>query len=293
MAEIIEQMMASYKNTPDFGKKNQIKEIVQEIVLCGLSRGGFFNHAAFYGGTALRIFHGLDRFSEDLDFSLTEPDENFDLNAYLPLIQNEVNAYGLHFQAEEHRRKAGSNIHSAFLKGSTKEHILIFFADEKLASSIHRDEMIRIKFEVDTNPPKFANYERKYRLLPIPYAIQLYDMPSLFSGKIHAILFRAWRNRTKGRDLYDYVFYLSQRTPVNLLHLESRLHQTGVLTESESLDIDKLKSMLMKRFSEIDYKEAKEDVLPFISQQEKLELWGSEFFRAITENLEASVKFEE
>ena len=118
-------------------------------------------------------------------------------------------------------------------------------------------------------------------------------MPSLFSGKIHAILFRAWRNRTKGRDLYDYVFYLSQRTPVNLLHLESRLRQTGVLSETESLDIDKLKSMLMKRFSEIDYKEAKEDVLPFISQQEKLELWGSEFFQGITENLNASVKFKE
>ncbi|MBQ6517885.1 MAG: nucleotidyl transferase AbiEii/AbiGii toxin family protein [Anaerolineaceae bacterium] len=287
MPEIIEQMLNQYHNGPDFGKKNQIKEVIQEIILCGLSRGGFFNHAAFYGGTALRIFHGLDRFSEDLDFSLTKPDPDFDFRSYLPAIENEVNAYGLHFHAEEHPKANDSDIRSAFLKGNTKEHILLFYADEKLTASIHKDETIRIKFEVDINPPMHAGYEQKYRLMPIPYAVRLYDMPSLFAGKIHAVLFRAWRNRVKGRDLYDYIYYLSKNTPVNLHHLESRLHQTGFLSETETLDIDKLKALLDKRFSDINYKEARNDVLPFIARPEKLDLWSSEFFMAITENLQA------
>lgn len=287
MAEIIEQMLASYQDEPDYGKKNRIKEIVQEIVLCGLSRGGFFEHAAFYGGTALRIFHGLDRFSEDLDFSLTAPDETFDLNSYLSCVENEVNSYGLRFHAEEHVKSPDSAVRSAFLKGNTKEHILLFYADEKLAKIIHKDDLIRIKFEVDSNPPAYAGFERRYRLLPIPYAVRLYDMPSLFAGKIHAVLFRSWRNRTKGRDLYDYIFYLSQGTRVNLAHLESRLRQTGMLPVQETLDIDRLKTMLNKRFSEINYQSAKEDVLPFITRPEKTDLWSEEFFQAMTGNLQA------
>ncbi|MBQ4511772.1 MAG: nucleotidyl transferase AbiEii/AbiGii toxin family protein [Anaerolineaceae bacterium] len=288
MSEILEQMLNTYRDTPDFGKKNQIKEVVQEIVLCGLSRGGFFNHAAFYGGTALRIFHGLDRFSEDLDFSLMHPNKEFELNSYLPYIEDEVNAYGLHFHAEERQKNIGSDIKSAFLKGNTKEHILLFYADERLAATIHKDETIRIKFEVDINPPENAGFERKYRLLPIPYEVQLYDMPSLFAGKIHAVLFRGWKKRVKGRDLYDYVYYISQNIGVNLTHLESRLHQTGSLPDTESLDLGKLKEMLNQRFSVINYKEAKEDVLPFITKPEKLDLWSSDFFCSITNNLSLS-----
>lgn len=290
MNEIIEQMLASYQDSPDYGKKNRIREVVQEIILCGLSRSGFFNHAAFYGGTALRIFHGLDRFSEDLDFSLMAPDESFDLKSFFPGIENEVSAYGLRFTAEEHEKKAESDVRSAFLKGNTKEHILLFYADEKSAAAIHKDETIRVKFEVDTNPPAFAGFEWKYRLLPIPFAVQLYDMPSLFAGKIHAVLCRSWRSRVKGRDLYDYVFYLSQGTSVNLAHLESRLRQTGSIAETDTLDIEKLKNMLKRRFSEIDYQKAKQDVLPFITRPEKLTFWSPEFFNAITDGLRTGEK---
>ena len=149
--------------------------------------------------------------------------------------------------------------------------------------------MIRIKFEVDTNPPQFAGYDLKYRLLPIPYAIQLYDLPSLFAGKIHAVLCRAWQNRVKGRDLYDYVFYLSRNVPVNLRHLDSRLHQTGFLDEAETLDITKLKKLLRKRFESIDYEQAKQDVLQFITKPEKISLWSSSFFQSITENLQEHI----
>ncbi len=78
-------MLKTYDINNIYDRKNAMKEIMQEIVLCGLSRAGFFKKAAFYGGTALRIFYGLDRFSEDLDFSLETADPAFDLSAYFPV----------------------------------------------------------------------------------------------------------------------------------------------------------------------------------------------------------------
>ena len=192
MQQVLEQMLRSYEPQTSNDKKNAIKEIIQEIVLCGLSRAGFFKHAAFYGGTALRIFYGLDRFSEDLDFSLMAP-ESFDLGEYLPSLEKEIRSYGLNFKAEEREKTVDSAVQSAFLKGNTKEHILLFYADDRLAQSITPSELIKIKFEIDTNPPPFATFEHKYRLLPSPYEICLYDAPSLFAGKIHAVLCRAWK----------------------------------------------------------------------------------------------------
>ena len=117
MQQVITQMLSKYqiKNIED--KKNAIKEIVQEVVLCGLSRGGFFKEAAFYGGTALRIFYGLDRFSEDLDFSLVSQNLNFDLTKYFSYIENETKSLGLNFSVIEKEKMIDSNIKSAFLKG--------------------------------------------------------------------------------------------------------------------------------------------------------------------------------
>ena len=165
-------MLKSYQVDNIYDRKNAMKEIMQEIVLCGLSHAGFFKEAAFYGGTALRIFYGLDRFSEDLDFSLEQI------------------------------------IRSAFLKGNTKEHLLLFYADERVVGSVAKNEVVKIKFEVDTNPPAFATYEHKYRLLPVPYEIRLYDMPSLFAGKIHAVICRGWQSR------FDSIDFLQARKDV-------------------------------------------------------------------------------
>ncbi|MFB0921468.1 MAG: nucleotidyl transferase AbiEii/AbiGii toxin family protein, partial [Oscillospiraceae bacterium] len=173
MNAVIEQMLKPYEAQTLYDKENAIKEVVQEIVLCGLSRAGFFQPAVFYGGTALRIFCGLDRFSEDLDFSLKAPDLSFDLAAYLPTLEKEVRSYGLNFKIEAKEKSVDSVVKSAFLKGNTKEHILMFYADERLAPSIAASKLIKVKFEVDTNPPAFATFERKYRLLPIPYEINL------------------------------------------------------------------------------------------------------------------------
>ena len=231
MSAVIEQMLKSYNVENIYERKNAMKEIMQEIVLCGLSRAGFFQKAAFYGGTALRIFYGLDRFSEDLDFSLETADTSFDLTSYFPVLEKEVKAFGLNVTIMEKEKTKESNIRSAFLKGNTREHLLLFYADEQTAGSVARNEAVKIKFEVDVTPPAYATFEHKYRLLPVPYEVNMYDMPSLFAGKIHAVICRAWQSRIKGRDLYDYVFYLSRGAAVNQKHLRERLLQSEFITE--------------------------------------------------------------
>lgn len=279
-------MLKNYDEQPQADKKNVVKVIMQEMVLCGLSRAGFFKDAAFYGGTALRIFYGLDRFSEDLGFSLRSKDENFDLSSYFPTLEKEIAAFGLQVDIEDKVKSIDSQVQSAFLKGNTKEHLLLFYGNQALPG-IHTGEKIRIKFEVDTNPPEHAHFEHQYRLLPSLYEVALYDAPSLFAGKIHAVLCRAWKNRVKGRDLYDYVFFLSRKIPVNLAHLQARLVQSGYLNQGETLTLDELKQHLIKRFESIDYAQAKEDVTPFVRDQASLQVWSAGFFKQITGNLNA------
>lgn len=285
MQQILTQMLNNYEIKTLEDKKNALKEIVQEIVLAGLSRTNFFKNAAFYGGTALRIFYVLDRFSEDLDFSLITPDENFDISKYFSAIENEVKSLGLNFHIEEKVKNAESNIKSAFLKTNTKELILNFYDNSQEFNIINPREIIKIKFEIDVNPPDFATFEYKYRLLPSPYQVKLYDMPSLFAGKIHAVICRAWKSRVKGRDLYDYIFYLSQNATVNLSHLKARLVQSNFIPQDYNLTLENLKQMLIEKFSTIDFKQAKEDVQPFIKDSTKLDLWSKDFFIQITDNL--------
>ncbi|HIS36388.1 TPA: nucleotidyl transferase AbiEii/AbiGii toxin family protein [Candidatus Scatousia excrementigallinarum] len=284
MQTIVSQMLERCRADSLGEERNALKEVVQEVALCGLSRAGFFKSTAFYGGTALRIFYGLDRFSEDLDFSLIAPDPSFDLKAYFPILESEIRATGLNFTVEEKVKSAESNIRSAFLKGNTKEHILSFFQGQD-SSALHPGEIIRIKFEVDIDPPAHAAFESKYRLLPSPYEVRLYDLPSLFAGKIHAVLCRAWKNRVKGRDLYDYVFYLAKGAAVNLKHLKERLVDSGFIGEDFQLDQGSLIGLLNERFASIDYEQAKQDVLPFIKDKSKLNLWSAAFFTDISKGL--------
>ena len=285
MKNVIEQMLAKYELNSDYDRVNALKEIIQEITLSGLSRGGFFKKAAFYGGTALRVFYGLDRFSEDLDFSLIEKDEKFDLSKWFAAIENEAAAYGLKLSVEQKVKTTDSVIKSAFLKGNTREHLLIFYDDSGMLNHFHGNELIKIKFEIDTDPPKGAFFEKKYRLLPAPYEVNIYDEASLFAGKIHAVICRRWKNRIKGRDLYDYVFYLGRETRVNMTHLRARLIESGVIRENEVCEINDIKKLLNDRFENIDYKQAKEDVIPFIKEPSKMDMWSTEFFKQITEGL--------
>jgi len=284
MTTPVQQMLEKYdcKTSDDY--KNALKEIIQEVALCGLSRGGFFKKAAFYGGTALRIFYGLDRFSEDMDFSLLEVDENFEIEAYFPALHEELSANGFELSIEKKEKSIESDVQSAFIKGGTLISLLNIVPSNGKILGISKTEVVKIKFEIDTNPPACATFENKYGLLPIPYGVRLYDEASLFAGKIHAVLCRAWKNRIKGRDFYDYLWYLSRGTNVNLLHLQKRLEQSGKWDNSDNLTLNTLKDMLCERFASIDFEKAKQDVLPFIKDSSKLDLWSADFFSAITES---------
>ena len=285
MNNVIQEMLNRYDANDLSGKKDALKEVVQEIVLCGLSRAGFFRKAAFYGGTALRVFHNLDRFSEDLDFSLEAADESFLLSDYFSALRKEIASFGLNVEISVKVKSGESAVQSAFLKGNTKEHMLMFFDADQAIDRIPGNELIKIKFEVDTNPPALASFERKYRLLPVPYEVMLYDMPSLFAGKVHAVICRAWKNRIKGRDLYDYVFFLSKGAHLNIEHLKARLVQTGVWDEGKAFSVEDAKHLLCERFETIDYQQAKEDVVPFLKNTAMLDMWSADFFKQITGGL--------
>jgi len=284
--QIIDQMLKKYDTATLEDKKNAIKEILQEIVLAGLSRANFFSKAAFYGGTALRVFHNLDRFSEDLDFSLLVSDPEFSFDTFIPVLRDEVESLGLKLDIEEKVKTQDSNIKSVFLKGNTREHFLLFYpkTDPNL-SALHSDEKIKVKFEVDVNPPDFATTEMKFRLLPSPYQVRVYDIPSLFAGKIDAVLRRNWKTRIKGRDFYDYIYFLAMDVPVNINHLKSRLVQSKFIDSSFILNKASLIALLNNRFNIVDFEEAKKDVLPFIKDIKKLDIWSPEFFIDITKNL--------
>lgn len=284
MKTILEQMIEDYHPKNNEEKRNVIKEVMQEIVLCGLSKAGFFDESAFYGGTALRIFYGLDRFSEDLDFSLLVKNKDFNLEKYFPILKNTVQSFGLNVNFELKNKTNDSNIQSPFLKGDTIEHFLLFYPNE-LIQGINKNEKVKIKFEIDTMPPGLATYETKFRLLPIPYSVKLYDEASLLSGKIHAIICRSWKSRVKGRDLYDYVFYLSKNTKFNLLHLKEKLIESEFISRDIEITCDSVKEMLINRFNEIDYNAAKADVIPFIKDTSVLDLWSKDFFISITSGL--------
>ena len=282
MTTPVQQMLEKYgcKNTLEY--KNALKEVIQEVALCGLSRGGFFKKSAFYGGTALRIFYGLDRFSEDMDFSLTEKDSDIQIDNYFSYLSDELLSNGFELSVEKKEKSAISDVQSAFIKGGTMVHLLKIMPTSEKILGVSDKELIKIKFEIDTNPLDGASFETKYALLPIPYAVQLYDEGSLFAGKIHAVLCRSWKNRVKGRDFYDYLWYLSRGTKVNLSHLQKRLEQSEKWHSEEELTLPKLIDLLCERFGSVDFDNAKNDVLPFIKDSNKLDLWSRDFFCAVT-----------
>ena len=261
-----------------------MKEIIQEIALLGLYRGSFFDKAAFYGGSALRIFYGIDRFSEDLDFSLYKKDAYFDILPYCRYVEDELNAFGFDVEILRKEKRIQSNIESAFIKAGTLIHFVKIGLKDGVVAGIPGNELLKIKLEIDTAPPGNAMYEVKYHLNPIPFHVSLFTLPVLFAGKVHALLCRDWNsNRIKGRDLYDYVWYLSRGEELHLKHLEARMRQTGHLDHDENLTEMKLKDLLKNKFNIIDYIQAREDVFPFLDDPGKTDLWSEHFFNGITE----------
>ena len=286
----IEKMLEKYDLSTADKTYEALREILQEIVLLGLYRGGFFNHAVFYGGTALRILYGLDRFSEDLDFSLLERDDNFDLGVYEKSIIETLGIFG--FEVNIQLKNQEGVIKSAFLKGNTAQHLLNIKAPDDVIQKYGQGRLVKIKFEVDTNPPLNFQIEKKRQLLPAPFMINSMTTPSLFAGKIHAILCRNWSSRPKGRDWYDLVWYISHGYKIDLTHLSSRLKQScdwqkknGVKFEDD-ITKDLILELLKNRIESLDIKSAKRDVEPFISDKMILDIWSREFFLLLVEELE-------
>ena len=286
MNDALRAMLGRYSIKNGKDKENAIKEIVQEIVLSGLSRGGFFDKVVFYGGTCLRIFHGLDRFSEDLDFALLERDDSFNLEDYLPTVKKELLSFGLEMEVSKKNKNIGdSDIQSAFVKGNTKMLVLTFFPNES-SKDIASNQVIKIKFEIDTDNPQGGKVVNKYNLLPSPYSVKVFDETTLFAGKIHAIICRDYKNRVKGRDYYDYLFYCARNIKINLKYLENKLKNSGKIPDKEVLDINLVKKMLANRFELVDYELAKKDVSNFVNDASKLEIWGKDLFLSTLEKLQ-------
>jgi hypothetical protein len=259
--------------------QNAVREIVQELALLGLWRTPFYDHAAFYGGSALRIFHGLQRFSEDLDFSLLQPKSDFSLKPFLGGVAEELAAWGFEFRAEGIEKTKPTTIESAFLKGSTMINLLQIGAPPEIASRLPKGQLIRIKLEIDLDPPPSATTEVLTRLVPTPHQVRVYDLPSLFAGKLHAVLCRSWKSRVKGRDFYDLIWYVGRRIPLNLAHLEARMRQSGDWPVETPLASEGLRKRLEQRFTAINFDQAKEDIAPFLKDTRELTLWTPGFFQ--------------
>ena len=287
MNSVIETMLAKYNSQNNEERENAIKEIVQEIALAGLSRGGFFEKAAFYGGTCLRIFHGLNRFSEDLDFALLDKDPSFKLDDYFPSLQKEFQSYGLEMNAELKKKDDESEVQSAFLKGNSLTLMMSFFPKSEEAKKVVSNQKIKIKFEIDTDNPNGGTTEFRYKMLPAPYEVQIFDEATLFAGKIHAILCRSYKNHVKGRDYYDYLFYIAKGSKLNLKYLENKLKNTGgIISENETLTLNKVKELLKAKFESVNYEIAKEDVSNFINDKENVKFWKKELFLETINNLQ-------
>ncbi len=280
MNPALKDMLEIYRPNTPADYQNAAREIVQEITLLGLWRGGFFEHASFYGGTALRIFHGLRRFSEDLDFTLAESGNETRLERYLTSVATELEAWGFSFEAESKTGGGATGIESAFLKGSTQLNLLHIGAPAELARRLPSGQKLQIKLELDIDPPPCATTEVRIQLLPTPYQVKLYDAPSLFAGKLHAVLCRGWKNRVKGRDFYDFVWYVSRKIQPNLAHLEARMRQSGHWSGG-AISPQVLMDLLRESFAAIDFKQAADEVRVFLQDPRELQLWSREFFEGL------------
>lgn len=285
------KMLEKYDLTNSNSSYDALREILQEIVLLGLYDAGFFKHAAFYGGTALRILHNLPRFSEDLDFLLLKSNPEFNLKPYEEAIISSLKAFGFDVTIEIKEKNNSSAIASAFVKGNTIEHLLNINAPKDITTKIHRDKAVKIKLEVDTNPPLEFETANVIRLIPRPFSINAFTLPSLYAGKMHAILCRAWSTRPKGRDWYDLVWYIANDVALDSVHLKSRLSQSCKYLEENNIQIPSelskqtIKNLLLQRIESLDVEKAKNDIQPFIKDMREIELWSKEFFVSVIENI--------
>jgi predicted nucleotidyltransferase component of viral defense system len=281
MNEAIARMLEAYTCRTREDYTNAVREIFQSLALFGLWRAKFFEHAAFYGGTALRILHGLDRYSEDMDFSLLKTDATFSLPSYGEALRRELASFGFEVEFESRRKVVESRIDSAFLKANTLRQLMVIKPGADVLADQRGREQLKIKLEIDTDPPGGFQTVSLPVLVPVPFAVRVYSLPDLFAGKMHAILCRSWQNRVKGRDWYDLVWYLGHHPEINLAHLEQRMRQSGNWTSGSALRREDLLRMLDQKIDLLDTGQARDEVARFVRDRASLELWSRDFFRQI------------
>ncbi len=285
MHDAVRSMLDRYNLHTRDDYTNALREILQEIALLGLWRSKFFEHSAFYGGTALRVLYGLDRYSEDLDFSLLKPDDLFSLEAYAGSLQREINSFGFQVDFERRRKSLQTPIESAFLKTNTYKQLIIIEASEDLLRDLHPLKNLKIKLEVDTDPPGGFETETRYVLQPFPFSVRIFSLPDLFAGKLHAVLCRHWRSRVKGRDWYDLIWYASKHPEVRLSHLEARMRQSGNYCEKRPLSAEKLRRLLREAVDTLNVAKSRQEVSPFVRDHRALDVWSREFFADVVQRV--------
>ena len=262
---LFDQMVAGMKENPTVSEENVLHEVMQQIALAGLSRGGFFEKAAFYGGTCLHLLHGMRRFSEDMDFSLLEPDLNFRFEDYFPAVVEEFKMAGK--DVEIKMKHKGQPSESAFLKESSDVFDIGFTTEKRL----------KVKVEVDIDPPPKFNTEMKLIEMPRKCWVRSYDLPGLYAGKVSAALFRKWKNRVKGRDWYDVTWYIQNRVELDLVHLVERAKESEPTADVSTRE--KLIAAYDARIDLIDFENAKQDVLLYLKDPSEVDIWSREFFK--------------
>jgi len=285
---IIEQMLSKYNIETETDIINALKEIFQEIALLGLYRGNFFNKAAFYGGISLRILYGLNRFSEDLDFSLLEKDASFNIETYFKNIIAEFEALGIEISLNKKQKSTSSDIQSAFLKNSTSIHTLDIKTDalKNILGTVYSGRRLKIKFEIDTNPPLKFQTEAKTLLMPVTFNVLSMTLPNLYAGKIHAVLCRNWKTRVKGRDWFDFEWYVKRNTKLNLEHLQERMYESGYLEKHIKLDEKRFVELMNNKIDNLNLTKAIEEVQPFIKDASVFDFWTKDYFRLLTDRVQ-------
>lgn len=280
---MIKEWIAEYQPTNEEELLAALREIMQEITLAGLARTDFFENAAFYGGTALRIFYGLDRFSEDLEFSLLNTNEAFSLEPYFSAIQTEFAALGITVSFREKEKTKRTAIESAFLKTETIWTELVL-EDILKQTGIRSNKSIKIKIEIDRNPPVGFKTEQKLLLRPFSFYVKCYTRPSLFAGKLHALLFRKWNKRVKGRDWYDLEWYIKQRIPLDTNHFLQRAIASNDWKDTK-ITSDQINNLLQQKIENVSISSIKEDVVRFIYNDSNLDIWSAAYFKDLVDQM--------
>ena len=268
---IYDQMVATYAQKRGTATINVEQEVMQRIALAGLHRGGFFQHAAFYGGTCLRLFHHLPRFSEDMDFSLTEKTDDIHIENYFPAIIEEFRLAGHEVSIVKKEKKNFGRVESAFLKENTEAYDIQFKTKKS----------VKVKIELDTDPPLGFETEQLAMQLPYSFMSRCITLPDLYAGKMHALIYRAWQHRVKGRDWYDFEWYVRWNIPFHFAHLQERIREFS----GEEISKETFMSHLREKLATTDIERVKEDVIGFVDNPHELDIWSNDYFLQLADKM--------